>query len=64
MSNDKTEFDKTGIPSELVSDNGNSYQTAEVFRGDYKSSKEKNAVKELNNDEFLGKTEKEYLGEN
>jgi hypothetical protein len=52
MRNDKIEFETTGIPSELVSDGGSSYQTAEVFKGDNKRSKDKKAVKEPKNNEF------------
>lgn len=62
MSNDKIEFDKTGIPSELVSDNGSSYQSAKV-RCDYKSSKEIEAAPEkkklASNGAFIGKTDKQ-----
>jgi hypothetical protein len=44
MSNEKTEFDNKGIPSNLISDNGDSYQTKDVFRGDYKGPEERKAV--------------------
>jgi hypothetical protein len=63
MSNEKTEFVIKGIPSELTVDNGNSYQTKDVLRGDYKSPEEREAVrkkKELdNNDAFIDKSDKE-----
>jgi hypothetical protein len=42
MSNKKTEFDNKGIPSNLISDNGDNYQTKDVFRGDHKNLVEKN----------------------
>jgi hypothetical protein len=45
MSNKKTEFDNKGIPSELIFDNGNSYLSKDVFRGDYKGPEERMAVR-------------------
>jgi hypothetical protein len=45
MSNKKTEFDNKGISSKFISDNGNSYLSKYVFRGDYKGPEERKAVR-------------------
>ena len=63
MSNKKTEFESKSIPRELIFDNDNSYQAKDVFRGDYKSSQEREVVRKkkerANNDAFIGKVDKE-----
>ena len=62
MSYEKTKFDKKSIPSELTVDNGNSYQTKDVLRGDYKSPEEREAVrkkKELDNNVPYGGAKKQ-----
>jgi hypothetical protein len=45
MSNKKTEFVSKGTPSELIFDNGNSYLSKDVFRGDYKGPEERMGVR-------------------
>ncbi|MFT5294153.1 MAG: hypothetical protein ACI9YH_000159 [Colwellia sp.] len=42
MTNEKTEFKCKGIPSELITDNGNGYQNKQVVRGDSKYLMERN----------------------
>ena len=45
MTNEKPEFDSKGVPSELITDNGNGYQKGR--RGDYKSLVERNFQKTI-----------------
>lgn len=44
MSNEKSKFDNKGTPSKLIFDNGKSYLSKDVFRGDYKGPEERKAV--------------------
>lgn len=62
MTNEKTEFKCKGIPSELITDNGNSYLSKDVFRGDYKGPEERKAVRaktELDNNMPYGGSKKQ-----
>ena len=45
MTNEKDEFNSKGVPSELIFDNGKSYQTKDLFRGDSKDLVERNFQK-------------------
>jgi hypothetical protein len=45
MTNEKPEFEIKGTPSELIFDNGKSYQAKDVFRGDSKNLVERNFLK-------------------
>lgn len=45
MSNENDEFKCKGVPRELIVDNGKSYQTKDLFRGDSKDLVERNFQK-------------------
>ena len=45
MTNEKTEFESKGVPSELITDNGNAYQSKGILRGHYKGPEERKAVR-------------------
>ncbi|MCP4985685.1 MAG: hypothetical protein GY928_06315 [Colwellia sp.] len=45
MTNEKTEFESKGVPSKLITDNGNGYQKG--GRGDHKDLVERNFQKTI-----------------
>jgi hypothetical protein len=42
--NNEIKFESTGLPAELVVDNGNGYQTTDLCHGDNKDPEEINSV--------------------
>jgi hypothetical protein len=55
MTNEKTEFECKGIPSELITDNSNGYQNKQIVRGDSKDLVERNFQKTID-DSYQGDT--------
>jgi hypothetical protein len=47
MTNDKTEFECKGVPSELITDNGNGYQNKKRGHSDHKDLVERNFQKTI-----------------
>jgi len=58
MTNEKTEFESKGVPSELITDNGNGYQNKQVVRGDSKDLVERNFQKTID-DSYQGEMPEE-----
>jgi hypothetical protein len=58
MTNEKAEFETKGTPSELIFDNGKSYQAKDAFRGDSKGLVERNfqKTKKIIDDGYQGDT--------
>ena len=61
MTNEKPEFEIKGTPSELIFDNGNSYQTKDIFCGDSKGLVERNfqKTKRIIDDSYQGEMPEE-----
>lgn len=53
MTNEKDEFESKGVPSELITDNGNGYQNKNAFRTDSKGLVERNFQKTID-DSYQG----------
>jgi len=58
MTNEKNEFENKGVPSELITDNGNGYQNKKVLRGDSKDLVERNFQKTID-DSYQGEMPEE-----